>query len=423
MKTISLKKIIGRGYTTFWRDKSHRYICVKGGRGSKKSKTTALWIIYHMMRYPLSNTLVVRRVFNTLRDSCWTDLKWGCAQLGVSELWQFNKSPLEAIYLPTGQKILFRGLDDPMSITSITVEKGCLCWCWIEEAYQVESEDAFNKLDMSIRGELPEGLFFRIMITFNPWSEHHWLKKRFFDSPDNKTLALTTTYRCNEWIGQDFIDLMEDMKVNNPRRYNIEGEGNWGVSEGLVFTNWVEQEFEEQEIAKRKGIISSYGLDWGYTNDPTAFVSILIDKSAKEIYVCDEHYERGMSNEAIAQMLKYKGYSKCRLICDSAEPKSIDRLKTLGIKNVTPAKKGKDSIINGIDTIQDYKIIVHPKCENFIVELSNYSWGKDKNTGEFTNNPEDDWNHLMDCFRYAMEIITMKSKKINKKVTRNSFGL
>ena len=262
-KRVNIAKIIGKGYGQFWKDKTHRYIVCKGSRGSKKSKTTALWIIYNMMKYPLSNTLVVRRVFNTLRDSCYSDLQWACERLGVSHLWKFNISPLQAEYLPTGQKILFRGLDDALSLTSITVAKGVLNWVWCEEFFQCESEEIFDKLDLSIRGELPEGYFFRIMITFNPYSEHHWLKRRFFDNPDSNTLALTTTYKCNEWVGQDFINIMEQMKVNNPRKYSILGEGEWGIAEGLIYTNWEVSEFDYQAIAKDKDVRTSFGLDFG----------------------------------------------------------------------------------------------------------------------------------------------------------------
>ena len=180
---INLAKKIGKGYKTFWNYKG-RYRVVIGGRGSKKSTTTAQWIIYNMMKYPLANTLV----FNTHKDSTWTQLKWATHNLGVSHLWYFSKSPIEATYLPTGQKILFRGLDDPMSITSITVEHGYLCWAWFEEAYQVVNEDDFNKIDMSIRGELPKGYFKQLTLTLNPWSEKHWIKKRFFDNPDSDKL-------------------------------------------------------------------------------------------------------------------------------------------------------------------------------------------------------------------------------------------
>jgi len=173
---IYLPDKIGKGYASFWKFKG-RYLVVKGGRGSKKSTTSGMKIIYNMMKYPLANTLVVRRFFNTHKDSTWTQLKWAANNLEVGHLWHFSKSPLEATYKLTGQKILFRGLDDPMSITSITVEIGYLCWAWFEEAFQISNEEDFNKVDMSIRGELPEGYFKQIILSFNPWSENHWLKK------------------------------------------------------------------------------------------------------------------------------------------------------------------------------------------------------------------------------------------------------
>lgn len=354
-----------------------------------------------MMKYPLANTLVLRRVFNTHKDSTYTQLKWAANNLGVSHLWHFSKSPLEITYKPTGQKILFRGLDDPMSITSITVEIGYLCWAWFEEAFQVMNEDDFNKVDMSIRGELPVGYFKQITLSFNPWSEKHWLKKRFFDTKDDNILALTTNYKCNEFLGDDDRKLFESMKENNPRRYKIEGLGEWGIADGLVYENFTELEFDVKEISKRKGIISVFGLDFGYTNDPTAFICCLVDEKTKEIFIFDEHYQKAMSNTDIVNMIKYKGYSKEKIIADSAEPKSIDDIRKQGIRRIKAALKGKDSILNGIQNIQDYKIYVHPKCENTLVELNNYVW--DTKNGQVINKPIDDYNHLMDALRYAME--------------------
>lgn len=400
MTRINLPKKIGKGYKKFWNFKG-RYRVVKGSRGSKKSTTASQWIIYNMMKYPLSNTLIVRRVFNTHKDSTYAQLKWATHNLGVSHLWYFSKSPLEATYLPTGQKILFRGMDDPMSITSITVEKGYLCWVWFEEAFQIMDEDSFNKIDMSIRGELPKGYFKQLTLTFNPWSEKHWIKKRFYDTKDNDVLALTTTYKCNEFLGEDDKGIFEKMKKNNPRRYSIEGEGNWGIAEGLVYENWETKEFDYKEISKKAAVKSCFGLDFGYTNDPTAFICLLVDEKEKEIYIFDEHYQKAMKNNDIANMIKYKGYSKEKIIADSAEPKSIDELKMFGIPRVQNAAKGKDSVLNGIQFIQQYKIYVHPKCENTIIELSNYVW--DNKEGQILNKPIDDYNHLMDAFRYAME--------------------
>ena len=412
VKKVNIAEVIGGGYREFWNSK-HRYLVCKGSRGSKKSCTAALKIIYNMMKYPQANTLVIRRVFNTLRDSCWTQLKWAAERLGVSHLWKFTLSPLEATYLPTNQKILFRGLDDPMSVTSITVNKGYLCWVWLEEAYQVEDEDSFNKVDLSIRGELPDNYYKQFIITFNPWNEHHWLKKRFFDNPDDNTLALTTTYKCNEWLGSDDIALFEQMKIRNPRRFRIEGEGEWGISEGLIYENFVEQEFDYREISKRKSARAVFGLDWGYSNDPTAFICAIVDQDTKEIFIFDEHYQKAMVNSEIASMIKYKGYAKEQIIGDSSEPKSIEELKRAGITRIKPAAKGKDSILNGIQFIQDFKLIVHPKCENTIIELSNYCW--DTKDGIAINKPIDAYNHLMDALRYSMEQIKRKELFITDK--------
>lgn len=370
-------------------------------------------IIYKMMQYPLANTLVIRRVFNTHKDSTFAQLKWAVNNLGVRHLWKFSLSPLEATYIPTGQKILFRGTDDPMSITSITVEKGYICFCWFEEFFQITDEDSFNKIDMSIRGELPEGYYKQIIMTFNPWSEKHWIKKRFYDNPDENTLALTTTYKCNEWLGPDDIALFESMKVRNPRRYAIEGLGEWGIAEGLVYEDFVEREFNYQEISKRKSVTAIFGLDFGYTNDPTAFICALVDQDTKELYIFDEHYEKAMTNSEIAAMIKYKGYAKEVIIADSSEPKSIEEIKRAGVMRIKGAAKGKDSILNGIQLIQDYKIIVHPKCENTLLELSNYVW--DTKDGVMINKPIDDYNHLLDSLRYGMERIKKKDLYITDK--------
>ena len=413
---INLPDIVGKGYATYWNYKG-RYRVVKGGRGSKKSTTTALWIIYNMMKYPLANTLVIRRVFNTHKDSTYTQLKWASNVLKVSHLWKFSKSPLEATYIPTGQKILFRGLDDPMSITSITVEHGHLCWCWFEEAFQVMNEDDFNKVDMSIRGELPKGYFKQITLSFNPWSEKHWLKKRFFDVKDEDVLAITTNYACNEFLGEDDKKLFEKMKIKNPRRYNIEGLGNWGIAEGLIYNNFEELDFDIEEIKKRKNIKSAFGLDFGYTNDPTAFICLLVDLDNMEIFIFDEHYQKAMSNKMIVDMIKYKGYAKERIIGDSSEPKSIDDIKKQGIYRIKGARKGKDSILNGIQYIQDFKIYVHPKCENTLIELSNYVW--DTKDGNAINKPIDDYNHLMDALRYSLEDIRLGGKAFD----RSKYGI
>lgn len=403
-KVLQLPDLIGKGYGEFWNWKGRYRVC-KGSRGSKKSKTAALWYIVNMMKYPDSNLLVVRKVFRTLKDSCFTELKWAVNRLGVNTLWEFKESPLEMTYKPTGQKIYFRGLDDPLKITSISVPKGVLCWCWIEEAYEITSQSDFEMLNESIRGYVPKdsGLFKQITLTFNPWNQHHWLKKRFFDSPDSETLAMTTNYTCNEWLDKKDRELFEKMKLQNPARYRVAGLGEWGVSEGLIFENWQEKAFDIEEIRSLNSVKSAFGLDFGYTNDPTALFCGLVDLTSRTIWVFDEIYKKGMSNEKIAAEIIAAGYSKERIKADSAEPKSIDRLRELGLVNIGKARKGKDSINTGIDFIQGFRIIIHPKCASFITEISNYTWDKDDRDGRRINRPADCFNHLMDAMRYALE--------------------
>lgn len=271
-----------------------------------------------------------------------------------------------------------------------------------EEAYEITDENDFNMLDESIRGVTPEGLFKQITLTLNPWNEKHWIKKRFFDKEDSSILAMTTNYMCNEWLDEADLKVFEDMKVNNPRRYEVAGLGNWGVTDGLVYENWQERIFTLDEVRELEGIESVFGLDFGYTNDPTALFCGLIDIKGKVIYVFDEMYQKGMSNEKIAEKIRAMGYSKERITADCAEPKSIDRLRELGIRNVRPARKGKDSVNNGIDFIQGFKILINPKCENFVKEIGSYCWDKDKE-GHSINKPVDADNHLMDAMRYALE--------------------
>ena len=397
---ISLQSIVGKGYKEFWNFQGRYRVC-KGSRASKKSKTAALNAIFRIMKYPQANLLVIRKTFATLKDSCYTDLRWAIRRFGVESLFECKLSPLEITYSPTGQKILFRGLDDPLKITSITVSVGCLCWLWIEEAYEIDSEADFNMLDESIRGITPEGLFKQITLTFNPWNEHHWLKKRFFDAEDDNILAMTTNYMCNEWLDDADKRLFEDMKKNNPRRYQVAGLGNWGITEGLIYENFEEKFFDIAEV-RNSNTKAVFGLDFGYTNDPTALFCGIADMTNKTLYVFDELYEKALTNEDISDRIRAMGYSKEKIKADSAEPKSIDRLSTLGIRRIVGARKGKDSINNGIDFIQDFKIIIHPKCSNFIKEISNYRWDVDKN-GRKLNKPVDDYNHLMDAMRYAME--------------------
>lgn len=403
-----LPDIVGKGYKSYWNFRGRFRVC-KGSRASKKSKTTALNFITRLIQYPDANLLVVRKTFRTLKDSCFAELKWAIERLGVSNYFECKVSPLEITYRPTGQKIYFRGLDDPLKITSITVSTGVLCWLWIEEAYEIGSESDFDILQESIRGEVPKGLFKQITLTFNPWNEHHWLKKRFFDcEPNEDILAITTNYTINEWLDDSDKKMFEDMKNNNPKRYQVAGLGNWGITDGLVYENFNVQDFSIVDILRQNNIETVFGLDFGYTNDPTALFCGAIDINNKKIYVFNEMYKKSLTNFDISNHIKNMGYAKERITADSAEPKSIYELRELGINRVQPARKGKDSVMHGIQYIQGFEIIIHPKCKNFIAEINNYTWDKDKKTGKSLNKPIDEYNHLLDSMRYALESYVLR---------------
>lgn len=394
-----LSDIVLPAYKEFWKTKKTYVVC-KGSRGSGKSKHAALWHVFFMMKYPLSNTLVVRKTERTLRDSCYSDLKWAINQFGVDHLWKCTTNPLEMTYKPTGQKILFRGLDDGYKITSISVPIGILNFLWLEEFYEISNENDFDILDESIRGTLPEGYWKRITATFNPWSATHFSKKRFFDVVDNDVLAITTTYKDNPYLSETDLRLFERMKKNNPKRYLIAGLGEYGIAEGLIYEKVEYKDFDVDSIRKLPGIISAFGLDFGFT-DPTAFVCMLVDNKNKNIYVFDEWYCVGATNEQIAAQIKAMGFAGQRIICDSAEPKSIAELQSHGIRNAEGSRKGSDSVLHGIQQLQNYTFVVHTRCKEFYREICNYCWAKDK-FDKPIDKPEHEFSHGMDAARYGV---------------------
>ena len=398
---IKLSEIIGGGYDDFWSCKK-RYRVLKGGKGSKKSATTALNFIYRLMKYKNSNLLVVRQVMNTHRDSTFAQLKWAQERLGVSHLWKNTVSPMEMVYTPTGQKIIFRGFDDVLKLASTTVPTGYLNFVWIEEAFEISLESDFDKLDLSVpRGNVEPPLYKQTTLTFNPWSGTHWLKKRFFDTESEDIATFSTNYLINEFLDDTDRAVFERMKKTNRRKYEVAGLGNWGISDGLVYENWSigKKEIPNTERYKWK---SFFGLDYGYTNDPTGFVAFAANPIDKELYIYREFCKRRMLNCDIAEEIKRMGFAKERIRADCAEPKSNDDLRRLGISRIVPSVKGRDSILNGINAINEYKITVNPDCVNMIRELSSYVYD-DTAAQNGKRMPKDSDNHLCDALRYAFE--------------------
>lgn len=406
---VNISKVVGQGYGKMWRDKTHRYCIIRGSRASKKSVTVSLWIIYHMMKYPLANTLVVRKTYISLRDSCWATLKQATQMLKVEHLWKFDKNPLRATYLPSGNSILFRGLDNPYSTTSINTDKGILCWAWFEEFYEVDKEQDFNVIDLSIRSPLPEGYFYKIFMTLNPWLDTHFSKKRFYDNTDENTLALVTTYKCNEFLSDEIVKLMDDLQYTNPKRYRVECLAEWGtLNDGQIYDNWESKDFDLSTLPNKNKLIHCIGLDFGWV-DYQALVQVAVDKENKIIYVYDEEYEQYQTLDQLLKMIKEKGLDRHMIIADSARPETISWLNSHGCK-VKSCKKGKGSILLGITYISDFKIIVNPTCVNFIREISLYRWKEDK-FGNKLQEPIDEENHILDALRYSLNDLIMEKKK------------
>ena len=407
MTQIKIKDVIGKNYDLFWNDK-HFYRVVKGSRGSKKSKTIAINMIYRIMKYPESNLLVIRRVFNTLRNSCRADLIWAINRLKVNHLWKIPKGEHTLTYLPTGQQILFAGLDDPLKLTSITVAQGYLNFVWIEEAFQIEKQEMFETLEESIRGILPPHLFHQITLSFNPWSEDHWLRKRFYNDTydreyeDDLIYATTTDYTMNEFLDEVTLKRFEEMKIKRPNRFRVAGLGEWGIAEGLVYNNWEILDFDPIKLLKNDfSLEAAFGLDFGFTNDPSAFIAVIVDLRNKRLFIFDEFYKKRLLNNEIAEEIKIRGYSKDEITADCAEAKSIEEIRRHGISRIKQSSKGKGSVNQGIQYIQQFDIYVHPKCTNTIMEFKNYVW-EEKN-GITLNKAADNYNHLMDALRYALE--------------------
>ena len=385
-----------------------RFYIYKGGRASCKSSSISIYLIVHVMKNPLSNVVVIRANENTLRDSVYEQCKWAINQLGATDDFRFMRSPLEIVYKPTGQRIIFKGANNPQSITSIKVSYGVIDTVWYEEAFQLSSEKQFNMISLSFRGEMPEGYKIREILSLNPWRNTSWIKGRFFDKVSDNVYSTTTTYKCNKWLSPSDIKVFEEMKVNEPTRYEVEGKGNWGVLSGLIYSNWYVDEFNHKEV---NGVYC-YGGDFGYVNSYTALVQIKVDEVNRILYICNEvMYAREVVNSDIANAIKNCQLDNEIWVFDCAEPKSIEELRRLGIKKARGCSKGKDSVMYNINNIKEYKIVVHPSCVNAIIELENYMWQVDS-TGKEINKPIKDYDHLMDAIAYGLQTITKNKAKV-----------
>lgn len=402
MKLKIHKNIFAPVYLPYLEDWEKRYMVFYGGAGSGKSYAIAQILVYKALKSK-RKILVLRKVNRTTKNSTFQLLLDTLDRFKILNLCNINKTDF-SIILPTGSMFLCMGLDDPEKIKSITG----LTDAWLEEATEFTLDD-FSQVDLRIRD--PKALHQQIYLSFNPVSRASWCYLHFF--ADNVELndfrkevkIIHTNYLDNPFLPQKYIDTLLLMKSRNEIYYKIYALGEFGSLDKLVYNNWQSYDFD---IKSLKGI-HLCGLDFGYTHDPTAFVSSILVEEERRIYVCEEWGGPGYLNDEIAAHLKDMGFNKSLIIADSAEQKSIDEIKKLGISRIKPCVKGQGSILQGIQKLQQYELIISPSCTHIIEELENYSWKKDKQTNEYINEPIDSWNHYLDALRYSIQCVDARN--------------
>ena len=370
-------------------DYSNRIEVYYGGAGSGKSYGAFQKVLLKALKSK-RRVLVVRKVGATLKVSVWALMLSLLNASGMYSFSKINKSDFE-IELPNGSIFIFKGLDDPEKIKSITDITDIV----IEEATEL-TEDEFTQLNLRLR---PKEKNPQIYMMFNPISKTNWVYNYFFcgNKPDN-CLVISTTYKDNKFLSKDYCKELEKLKDRNPAYYRIYALGEFATLDKLVFTTYTTKIISDDDV---KGLPRWIGLDFGYINDPSALVWGNIDTKNKKIYVCGEYVRKGMKNDEIAETMIDLGIHKDKSYGDCAERKSIDEIKDKGI-NIDPTEKGKGSIIHGIQWIAQYELIVDERCYKVLEELENYTWKKDKKTGEYINEPVDTFNHTIDAIRYGL---------------------
>lgn len=409
------KRVFNEVYYKYLLKYDTRFNVFYGGGGSGKSHFVAQKLIYKYLRFPNRKCLVIRKVGSTLRDSIYALFKSILADWQLYEQVECRDSML-TITLSNDSQFIFKGLDDPEKIKSIANIDDIV----IEEATELSLED-FSQLNLRLRSRNP---YNQIHLMYNPVSKSNWVydhwHKREIDP--KTTIVLHTTYRDNKFLPEDYKQALEEMSETNPAYYKIYALGEFATLDKLVFNNWKVEDFEYRELIKRnRDIKAIFGLDWGYTNDPSAFVCALVDEDNKKLYIFDEFQEKGLLNNEIARKIIDMGYGKEVITADGAEPKSIDELYRYGVTRIKGARKGADSILNGIQFIQQFEVIIHSTCVHIAEEFQNYTWQKDRN-GIYINKPIDKYNHGIDALRYALEDVNNASRKI-KLLDRRLLGL
>lgn len=382
-------------------DYSRRWEVYMGSAGSAKSYFITQKLIIRCCNEKVK-VLVCRRTGTTIRNTCFSLFKDILNKWKLTPYVKIRESDFN-IKFPNGSEIIFIGLDEETKLLSLN-NIGCI---FIEEAYEVP-KNIVEQLNLRLRGNTPNQ---QIIMAFNPISKHHWLYDFCEVNPPTSFIFTHSTYKDNPFLNAEYVAELEELYTRNPQKARVFCDGNWGVnSDGLVFKNWKVREFNHAEIDGQL----MCGLDFGFVNDISAFVASLMVEKEKRIYIFKEYGATGKTNRDLVDIITALGFNKSTIIADAAEPKSIEEMKRAGINKIRACKKGPDSIIHGIQQLQNYEIIIHPSCVGVITEFENYTWQKDKKTDEYINKPIDSFNHYLDALRYSLQCVATKLKSIDK---------
>ena len=417
---VSLKSIIGPAFYDVHKhikNSDYTHYWLKGGRGSLKSSFIGTEIPLGIMRDAqkglMSNAVVIRRVKDTLRGSVYEQIKWAIYMMKVENEWEMPDSKLQMTYKPTGQVIIFKGADNPKKMKSTKVFVGYIKYVWFEECDEFESHDKITNISQSLLRGGPE---YCVFYSFNPpESQRNWCNKEVLVKRDDTFVSHTTYLQApKEWLGEQFLIEAEHMKKVKPEKYCHDYLGEVTGTGGEVFTNLDIREITDEEIQVFDRLKN--GLDFGYAGDPLAYVKANYDKTRRRLFIFGEVYGTRLSNAKAVKLIKEINPLNKLVTADSAEPRTINEFKLLGL-NIIGAKKGADSVDNGIKFLQDLdKIIIDPvRCPNAAREFNDYEIEMDRD-GNLRGEFPDRNNHTIDAVRYAIENeILMKKARAGKR--------
>lgn len=365
-----------------------------GGASSGKSHGVIQKVVYKACqnwKHP-RKILFLRKVGATVYDSIFEDVKQCLEVWGLLDSCKVNNSAYR-IELPNGAQFIFKGLDNPEKIKSIKGVSDVV----MEEASEFTLDD-YTQLTLRLRDKKHK--YKQIYLMFNPVSKVNWTYNAFFIKKPKNTVVYHTSYKDNRFLDKVTIENIEELANRNEAYYKIYALGEFATLDKLIFPKYEKKLLNKDNISNLK---SYFGLDYGFINDPSAFMHVKIDEQNKVLYIVEEYVRKNLTNDKIANAIIDLGYSKEEIKADSAERKSNQELRNLGIRRLADAQKGPGSVMQGIQYIMQYDIVVDERCVKTIEELENYTWKKDKKTNEYINEPVDSYNHCIDAIRYAIQ--------------------